>query len=199
MEDNVVAFRPCRMAVAPVPALRFDCRILHRRRAAEFPPARLVFQRRRGFLEALAGIYEADFSSYERVVVVERLQIDAHFALDADYRRHRLDQLCRSTLEDGGFLLLHPTHDMWRHDDTTPAPITAGAQLRRSVELSHLFGSCGFAQLCDDDLGRPVPVLVAPGCGRRGLLPPARLPRERFSRSLRVHRLGPKRMILFGG
>ncbi len=101
--------------------------------------------------------------------------------------------LCEQTMNDSGLVAIRPTPGMWIPQDDSRVPEGVG----EVFALCRMFGACGFAQLCDDDLDRPVPLLVRPWTRDRGLLEPRRLPRRSFSRSLCVQRLGGGRMVLF--
>ncbi|MDZ7668076.1 MAG: hypothetical protein U5Q16_16220 [Gammaproteobacteria bacterium] len=60
-----------------------------------------------------------------------------------------------------------------------------------------LFGAIGLAQICDDRLLYPIPLLVQPWRPESGLLLPRKLPTKSFSQRLRVERVADRRLLLF--
>lgn len=197
-----------RAMVYSVAGERLTCRVMHRQdptAAAEhriglaaslpFTPV-VLLQEPRGFLGALSDAYGVDLADgFERVVCIEQLDTTRPFAADPTYRRAVIEHLGRRTLGAAGFVAIHPAQGMWRRNrGGLPMPPPAN----QTLALCHLFGSCGFAQLCDDRvLDRPVPVFLHPWTRKQGLLTPVRLPEEPFSRCMCVRRLRPGRMVLF--
>lgn len=165
--------------------------------AAQLPLAPLLLlQEGRGFTAVLSGIYGVDLADgFDQVVCIQRLDTTRVFAADATYRQAVVEHLCRRTINHSGFVAIHPASGMWRRNSGS---VPTAPPANQTLALCHLFGSCGFAQLCDDDvLERPVPVFLQPWSREHGLLSPQRLPRERFSRSMCVRRLRAGRMVLF--
>jgi hypothetical protein len=156
----------------------------------------LLLQQKRGFLDALSRIYGVDLGDgFDQVVCLQKLDTTRAFAADSTYRRTVVEHLCHGTLDDAGFVAIQPASGMWRRirGDAKMAP-----SANQTLALCHLFGACGFAQLCDDELlDRPVPVFLQPWSRQHGLLSPRHSPREPFSRSMCVQRLRPGRMVLF--
>lgn len=197
-----------RARVHAVAGERLTCRVLHRHdptAAADyriglaaslpFTPV-ILLQESRGFLAVLGDIYGFDLTDgFERVVCIEQLDTTRPFAADPAYRRTVLDHLCRRTLDAAGFVAIHPGQGMWRRNRGASSMSPPANQ---TLALCHLFGSCGFAQLCDDHvLDRPVPVFLQPWTRTHGLLTPVRPPEEAFSRCTAVRRLQAGQMVLF--
>jgi hypothetical protein len=142
----------------------------------------------RGFRAALADVYGRDLASFGPGVLVRHLPVDWDFVFDLESRRRALSALGQRVLGEAGLLAFQPGLGSGCTVDGEPLP---------PLRLCQLLGTCGFAQLCDDALGRPLPLLVCPWSAQDGLLIPRRLPPEPFSRTLVTKRLGTGRMVLF--
>ena len=137
------------------------------------------------FIDALGATYGTDLSAFEHIALIQTAQLSRAFVEDPDYREATLQDLGECVLETGGILAIRPTADK------------VSIQLPSDPLLAcYLFGSCGFAQLCDDALEPPVPLFVRPWSPGHGLLVPRHVPREPFSDTLRVQRLSARSMIL---
>lgn len=149
-----------------------------------------------GFLPALSGIYGVDLEArYGPVALIQRLETSLAFMVDPDYRHRAVAALCEQALGRSGLLLLRPGPGTWRSLDQ--AGRFRGAARDPALQLCQLFGALGFAQLCDDALGSPIPLLLQPWDADSGLLLPHALPAKSFSQTLRVQRLDRRRLILF--
>jgi hypothetical protein len=188
---------------------RITCALLHRgdpTAAAEHriglaakPPitALALLQESRGFMRALGSVYDVDLGDgFDRVTYIQGIRGSLALVADSHYRNAVVAELCRRTLTTRGFLVVRPARGMWQSTDQVVQ--SAGPQWNEELALCHLFGSSGFAQLCDPDiLDKPVPLFLQPWSRDDGLLLPQRLPEESFSQALCVHRLGAGRLVLF--
>jgi hypothetical protein len=146
---------------------------------------------------AMSKAYGEPFASPETpMVLIRHAETSGAFILDHAHRRRALELLCRHTLGASGLLVLHPPTTQWHAADPEARFRLHGCR-SKDLLLCVLMGALGFAQLCDARLLHPVPLLIQPWCAERGLLRPERLPTKSFSRSLCVHRLGDKRLLLF--
>lgn len=138
-----------------------------------------------GFAAALGELYDVDLNgAFDQVLCLDEVGRAAGRARRRWLPRGAGHRRCRSLLGRDGVVAAWPGH---REPRASNEAIMAACQL---------LGSSGFAQLCDPLLGRSVPLFVRPWVRDRGLVPPARLPAESFSRALAVLRLAPGRMIL---
>lgn len=183
---------------------RFRCLYLDRR-AATLTTARsgqcaldhglTLLGERSPFLPALSKIYGVDLAQgFHQTIFIEAVQPDAAFRRDAAYRAEVIDALTRDAPGSSGFVAARPAPGMLRQ---AAEPLSAAVRQDEAMRLCHLFGSAGFAQLCDPVLEKPIPLFVRPWCRGTGLLAPVTLPSEPFSAALTVERVGVGRMVLF--
>lgn len=150
----------------------------------------------RGFLAALSHAFDVDLApNLENLLLIQRMRCSAAFLSDATYRREMLNAWLREIRYSPGFLLVDPSTTRWRVEEEGVRLHLARSR-GQDLELCVLFGSLGFAQICDDLLKRPIPLLVVPWT-REGLLWPRQLPVKSFSQTLRVQRIGRRRLLLF--
>jgi len=151
-----------------------------------------------GFLPALERAYDTALTNHRRrLLLIQGIQASGPFLMEPTHRTRALDALCRQTLNAApGMLIVYPPTTLWR-------AASEDAQFRlyhvtdQNLMLCTLMGELGFAQLCDDRLGHPIPLLTIPWDPARGLRTPASLPRKAFSRMLRVDRIALRRLVLF--
>jgi len=150
-----------------------------------------------GFLPALERAYATSLHDHRRqLLLIQGIAASGPFLMEPARRAASLHALCRQILTTPGLLILYPPATPWR-------ATTEAAQFRlrhvadQNLLLCTLLGELGFAQLCDDALGYPVPLLTVPWDPDRGLLQPASLPRKSFSGMLRVERIARRRLVLF--
>lgn len=151
----------------------------------------------RGFLPTLERAYGAVLANHRRrLVFIQGIEASSPFLMEPAHRARTLGALCQQTLGAPGMLVVYPPTTLWR-----PAGEDAHFRMRhipdQNLMLCTLMGELGFAQLCDDVLGYPIPLLIAPWDPVQGLLRPANLPRKAFSRTLRVARVARRRLVLF--
>lgn len=150
-----------------------------------------------GFLTAMSEVFDTDLMPHlENLVGIQRLASSLPFLSDAGYRREAVNAWCSKVLCSPGFLVIHPPATIWQAEDPR-VRFQLGSDRRKDLELCVLFGSLGCAQLCDDALGHPIPLLVLPWTPADGLLAPRRLPAKSFSQRLCVERIQPRRLLLF--
>lgn len=146
-----------------------------------------------GYSAGLSRIFGAETpEDYSRLFTIISARLSYHFLADSVYRDHALHELCTNLLESPGMLLIDPQEIMVR--GTTR--FLERRLLDQPLLLCWLFGSIGFAQVCDDLLGRPIPLLMRPWSPRDGLLHPSRPPRKSFSQHLWAARVGKRGLIL---
>lgn len=151
----------------------------------------------RGFLAAMSDVFETDLTPHlEHLLVIQRLHSSMPFLSDTACRRETLNAWCSNVVPSSGFLVIHPPSTLWQAEDHR-ARFQLGHDRRKDLELCVLFGSLGFAQICDDLLEHPIPLLVLPWAPADGLLEPRRLPVKAFSQRLCVERIGRRRLLLF--
>jgi len=150
-----------------------------------------------GFLEPMERAYGTALADYRRrLLLIQGIEASSPFLMDPECRTAALDALCRRILRAPGMLIVYPPTTLWR-------PASEEAQFRmhhvadQNLMLCALMGELGFAQLCDDMLGYPIPLLTVPWHPERGLLKPCSLPSKTFSRTLRVERVARRRLVLF--
>ncbi|NBC23448.1 MAG: hypothetical protein GVY21_08240, partial [Gammaproteobacteria bacterium] len=131
-----------------------------------------------------------------QLMLIQGIEASGPFLMGSTHRAAALTALCLQLLTAPGMLVVYPPATLWR-----AASEEAQFRLRQVADqnllLCTLMGELGFAQLCDDMLGYPIPLLTAPWDPDQGLLRPATLPRKTFSRTLRVDRIAPRRLVLF--
>lgn len=150
-----------------------------------------------GFLPALERAYATSLHDHRRqLLLIQGIEASGAFLMEPAHRVAALRALCRQLLTAPGMLLLYPPATLWR-----AASEEAQFRLRQVADqnllLCTLMGELGFAQLCDEALGHPIPLLSVPWDPEQGLLRPASLPRKSFSGMLRVERIARRRLVLF--
>lgn len=151
----------------------------------------------RGFLEALSRIYGTDLEVHAaQLALVQGLRVSGAFLRDPAHRAGALEALCDRLAASPMLLLTYPPSAFWRPADGE-AEFRLHAEADKSMLLCLLLGQLGFAQLCDDLLRQPIPLLIRPWSPGHGLLFPARLPAKSYSQTLCVERIGVRRLLLF--
>lgn len=146
-----------------------------------------------GYSAGLSKIFAAETpEDYSRLFMITSACLSYQFLADNVYRDHALHELCTNLLESPGMLLIDPPEILVR--GTTR--FLERRLLDQPLLLCWLFGSIGFAHVCDDLLGRPIPLLMRPWSPRDGLLRPSRPPRKSFSQHLWAARVGKRGLIL---
>lgn len=149
----------------------------------------------RGFLAAMSRVFELDLAPHlEHLLVIQRLGSSLPFLSDTGYRREVLNAWCSNVLSSPGFLVVHPPATRWQALDSQ-ARFQLGPGHRKDLELCVLLGSLGCAQLCDDALEHPIPLLVLPWTPAEGLLEPRQLPAKSFSQRLCVEPIERRRLF----
>lgn len=190
----------------PVDGERFQGACLRRRPVSHAPCGRedpildlsqTLLAPGRGFLEALSRIYGTDLEEHAgQLALVQGLSVSGSFLRDPARRAAALEALCDRIAGSPMLLLAYPPAVFWRAADGE-AGFRLHGQADKNMLLCLLLGQLGFAQLCDDLLRQPIPLLIRPWSPERGLLVPARLPAKSYSQTLCVERVGVRRLILF--
>lgn len=151
----------------------------------------------RGFLAVLSSAFEADLQpNRSNLLLIQGMWSSTGFMNDRRYRRATLEHVCAREMSSPGFALIHPPTTFWSARDHN-ARFRLNRLRDKNLELCVLFGAIGFAQMCDDRLQHPIPLLVQPWSPESGLLRPIKLPTKSFSQILRVARVADRRLVLF--
>lgn len=151
----------------------------------------------RGFLEPLSRIYAAPLEEHAtQLVLVQGMTVSGAFLTDPLHRSRSLEGLCAALLHSPALLISYPPATFWQASGPD-AQFRLHGTADKDLLLCMLMGRLGFAQLCDDMLRRPIPLLIRPWSVEQGLLAPAHLPTKSYSQSLCVERIGERRLLLF--
>lgn len=150
-----------------------------------------------GFMPALEHAYDTSLQQHRRrLLLIQGIEASGAFLMEPRHRAGALDALCRQILNAPGMLLVYPPTTLW-HAAREDAQFRLHHAADQNLMLCTLMGELGFAQLCDDELGHPIPLLTVPWEPDQGMLAPAALPRKSFSGMLRVERIARRRLVLF--